>query len=197
MTRKNSVVIFALLLSLLASCKKKEVKDIYALPPDWSGSLDAKLFDFDVDHVPKNFSFGNRNPIPILDIETSNAHCGRFDFQNTTVTVHPTKTKKYVTLKFFYLGKNRFVAINSENRGFFVIYKHSKGFFENFQFFFYPLSLLDEVKEGTEEIFIASSSSETKVETLDECEKGILEQQEIDKRIDEEFKQVSPDLAPP
>ncbi|TGK37654.1 hypothetical protein [Leptospira andrefontaineae] len=201
MTKINIVLIAVFFLTLCKE-KPKESNDQYAFPVDYSNSDNVKTYDFEVGENPSLFFF-ELNSNSYLNLKGSNeSHCGSFDFGKKLVTIRKTGTGQELAWNLKYVGKNIFIATDEKQRGFAIQYKYKKSpKIEGrilYSFNFYPLANIVDLKTGSE-LFTARWNLETlsEIKTLSECEKFILHEATLQKRIDEELKEVSPDMAPP
>uniref|UniRef100_UPI00077442D2 hypothetical protein n=1 Tax=Leptospira interrogans TaxID=173 RepID=UPI00077442D2 len=125
MTEKRnyiSVLLIVLLLSL-SGCKEKqpeqvEITDKYALPPNYTGSLNAVPYDFEY-KSPQWIGISARIE-KFLGIQKTiySGHCALLDLEKKTFSIRITGTKKDRVLRFLYLGNHRFALLNQENRGY-------------------------------------------------------------------------------
>ncbi len=208
-----SVLLIVLLLSL-SGCKEKqpepvEIKDKYALPPNYTGALNAVPYDFEYNKTPywMNASaqiekfFG-------LQRSTYEYHCGLLDFEKRKLQIRISGKKKDYYLKVIYLGSHRFAFVDDKGRGYVAKLDEGTdgtGEIKINYYYFYPLSEiqdtakidnLDHYKIKGHE-FRNSDVNGPTYTTMDECEKSRIEQEKVQQSIDEEHERVKGDLAPP
>ncbi|UOG59239.1 hypothetical protein [Leptospira noguchii] len=220
MTNRNIKVTFIrfllilVVLSCFSSCREKqdqavEIKDKYALPPNYTGSLNPVPYDFEYNKTP--YWIGTSAKIEkFLEIQKTiyQGHCALLDFDQKTFKVRITGTKKDYALKVIYLGNHRFVLLNQENRGFVGKMEegtNGTGDKKINYYYFYPLSDISDEKKidnldpfkkkGYE--FDFSDITEKDYKSMSDCEQETIEQEKVQQSIDEEHERVKGDLAPP
>ncbi|EKR16125.1 hypothetical protein [Leptospira interrogans] len=211
--QKNYISILLIVLSLsLASCKEKqeetkvEITDKYALPPNYTGSLNAVPYDFE--YKSPQWIGISASIEKFLGIQKTlySGHCALLDLEKKTFSIRITGTKKDRVLRFLYLGNHRFALLNQENRGY--IGKLKEGFSgsnERVNYYsFYPLSeIMNEKKidytgpAPNERELTFSEIDGSKYKSMNDCEQETIEQEKVQQSIDEEHERVKGDLAPP
>ncbi|WP_045192905.1 hypothetical protein [Leptospira interrogans] len=208
-----SVLLIVLLLSL-SGCKEKqqeqvEIKDKYALPPNYTGTLNAVPYDFEYKKTPYWIDVDTRiEKFLELKRTTYEDHCGILDFVKGTLQVRIPGQKKDFYFKVIYLGSHRLAFVDDKGRGFVAKLdegNNGTGDKKINYYYFYPLSeILDTKKidnldhykvKGHE--FRINDTIEPTYTTMDECEKSRIEQEKVQQSIDEEHERVKGDLAPP
>ncbi|TQE71592.1 hypothetical protein [Leptospira noguchii] len=214
--QKKYIRIFLILvaLSCFSSCKEKqqeqvEIKDKYALPPNYTGSLTPVPYDFEHKKVPYWVDMDARiEKFFGLQRSTFQFHCGLLDFEKGKLQIRISGKKKDYYLKVIYLGSHRLAFADGQGRGYIAKLEegtNGTGDKKINYYYFYPLSeILDTKKidnlepnklKGTE--FTADDTIEPEYTTMDECEKFRIEQEKVQQSIDEEHERVKGDLAPP
>ncbi|WP_061236642.1 hypothetical protein [Leptospira interrogans] len=216
MTRNNrktlSVLSMLLILVCFSFCKEKqeetkvEIKDKYALPPGYTGSLNPVSYDFEypmqqlvrvTSDIGKFFGI-KKNLYP--------GHCGLLDFEKKTFLLRITGAKKKYTLKVIYLGNHLFALVDDKDRGFVGKLEEGRNAVKekvNY-YYFYPLSEITNAKKinnvdpGTlDPEFYFSDLIGPEYKSIDDCEKEKIENEKVQQSIDEEHEKVKGDLAPP
>ncbi|UMQ57992.1 hypothetical protein [Leptospira interrogans] len=212
--QKNYISVLLIVLSLsFAGCKEKqqeqtEIKDKYALPSGYTGSLNPVSYDFEFKN-PQWVGVEADAIEKFLGLQRTvyQGHCGLLDFEKKTFSIRITGTKKDRVLKFLYLGQNRIVFLDDKTRGYIVKFKHSKKpniDEDRYYYYFYPLSDISDEKKIdnldpyniTYEFRIASIDG-SKYKSMNDCEQETIEQEKVQQSIDEEHEKVKGDLAPP
>ncbi|EMM98828.1 hypothetical protein [Leptospira noguchii] len=220
MTNRNIKVTFIRFLLILvvlvcfSFCKEKqqetsEIKDKYALPPGYTGTLKPVPYDFE--HPNQQWVGVSDKIESFLGIQKTiyqEGHCGILDFEKKTLSVRITGTKKDRILKFLYLGNHRIAFIDEKERGYIAKLEHMKNPSLNedrHYYYLYPLSDISDEKKidnldpykkkGTE--FRMSSIDGSKYKSMNDCEQETIEQEKVQQSIDEEHERVKGDLAPP
>nr|WP_230489879.1 hypothetical protein [Leptospira noguchii] len=220
MTNRNIKVTFIrfllilVVLSCFSFCKEKqqetsEIKDKYALPPGYTGSLNPISYDFEYKN-PQWIWIDDASPIEkFLEIQKTKypGHCGLLDFEKKILSVRITETKKDRVLKFLYLGNHRFALLNQESRGFVGKLELGKKAGEDtkaYYYYFYPLSDISNEKKvdnldqwSLKPNFRMLSIDGSKYKSIGDCEQETIEQEKVQQSIDEEHERVKGDLAPP
>ncbi|EKR18687.1 hypothetical protein [Leptospira interrogans] len=208
-----SVLLIVLLLSL-SGCKEKqpeqvEIKDKYALPPNYSGSLNPVPYDFEYNKTPYWVDTDALvEEFLGLQRSTYEYHCGLLDFEKGKLQIRISGKKKDYFLKVIYLGNHRLAFVDDKGRGYIAKLKegtNGTGDKKINYYNLYPLSeILDTKKidnldpsklKGAELYF--NDTIEPTYTTMDECEKSRIEQEKMQQSIDEEHERVKGDLAPP
>ncbi|EKR75128.1 hypothetical protein LEP1GSC041_3713 [Leptospira noguchii str. 2006001870] len=214
--QKKYIRIFLILvaLSCFSFCKEKqqepvEIKDKYALPPNYTGTLNSVPYDFDYKKVPYWVDVDSRvEKFLNLKRTTYEDHCGIIDFVKGTLQVRIPGQKKDFYFKIIYLGSHRLVFVDNQGRGFITKLKEGTngvGDKKINYYYFYPLSeILDTAKidnldpyKKTGAEFRSDDTVEPEYTTMDECEKFRIEREKVRQSIDEEHERVKGDLAPP
>ncbi|EMM98831.1 hypothetical protein LEP1GSC021_2166 [Leptospira noguchii str. 1993005606] len=214
--QKKYIRIFLILvvLSFVSFCKEKqqepvEIKDKYALPPNYTGSLTSVPYDFEYKKTPYWVDMSARiEKFFGLQRSTSQFHCSILDFNKGKLQVRITGKKKDYFLKVIYLGNHRLAFVDDKGRGYVAKLDEGTdgtGEIKINYYLFYPLSEIQDTKKidnlepnklkGTE--FTADDTIEPEYTTMDECEKFRIEQEKVRQSIDEEHERVKGDLAPP
>ncbi|MFQ3870585.1 hypothetical protein [Leptospira kirschneri] len=206
--RKYISVLLIVLLVFLAGCKEKqqetsEIKDKYALPPGYTGSLNPVAYDFKYKN-PQWIGISARVE-KFLEIERTKyqGHCGLLDLEKKTFSIRITGTKKDQVLRFLYLGNHRFALLNQENRGFVGKIEEDKRE-KIYEYNLYPLSEITNEKKidyigpaPNERELTFSEIDGSKYKSMNDCEQETIEQEKVQQSIDEEHERVKGDLAPP
>ncbi|WP_061231582.1 hypothetical protein [Leptospira noguchii] len=213
--QKKYIRIFLILvvLSCFSSCKEKqqepvEIKDKYALPPNYAGSLTPVPYDFEHKKVPYWVDMDSLvEKFLNLKRTTYEDHCGIIDFVKGTLQVRIPGQKKDFYFKIIYLGSHRLVFVDNQGRGFVTKLKEGTngvGDKKINYYYFYPLSEILDTKKidnlATNNLtyeFRSNDTVEPEYTTMDECEKFRIEREEVRRSIDEEHERVKGDLAPP
>ncbi|WP_061296628.1 hypothetical protein [Leptospira interrogans] len=211
--KKYISVLLIVLLFTFVGCKEKqpeqvEVKDKYALPPNYTGTLNAVPYDFEYKKTPYWVDMSAQIE-KFFELQRSNSqfHCGLLDFNKGKLQIRITGKKKDYFLKVIYLGSHRLAFVDEKGRGFVTkLEEGSNGTGDkkiNY-YFFYPLSeilntkKIDDLNQYTvDPEFTADDTVEPEYTTMDECEKSRIEQEKVQQSIDEEHERVKGDLAPP
>lgn len=213
--QKKYIRIFLILVSLscFSFCKEKqpeqvEIKDKYALPPNYTGSLTPVPYDFEFNKIPYwvdvNAQF---EKFLGLQRSTYEFHCGLLDFEKGKLQIRISGKKKDYYLKVIYLGSHRLAFVDDKGRGFVTkLEEGSNGTGDkkiNY-YYFYPLSEILDTKKidnlATNNLAYEirfNDTVEPEYTTMDECEKSRIEQEKMQQSIDEEHERVKGDLAPP
>ncbi|WP_061231632.1 hypothetical protein [Leptospira noguchii] len=206
--KKYISVLLIVLLVFLAGCKEKqqetsEIKDKYALPPGYTGSLNPVSYDFEYKN-PQWIGISARVE-KFLEIERTKyqGHCGLLDLEKKTFSIRITGTKKDRVLRFLYLGNHRFALLNQENRGFVGKIEEDKRE-KIYEYNLYPLSEITNEKKidyigpaPNERELTFSEIDGSKYKSMNDCEQETIEQEKVQQSIDEEHERVKGDLAPP
>ncbi|WP_420865417.1 hypothetical protein [Leptospira noguchii] len=207
-----SVLLIVLLVSL-SGCKEKqqetsEVKDKYALPSGYTGSLNPVAYDFEYQN-PQWVGVDASAIEKFLGIQRTiyEGHCGILDFEKKTLSVRITGTKKDRVLKFSYLGSHRFAFVDNQGRGYVAKLEegtNGTGDQKIYYYYFYPLSdISDEKKIDNLDPYklkgadFRMSDLENSYKSMSDCEQETIEQEKVQQSIDEEHERVKGDLAPP
>ncbi|UMQ57991.1 hypothetical protein [Leptospira interrogans] len=205
-------MLIVLLLSL-SGCKEKqpeqvEIKDKYALPPNYTGTLNAVPYDFEYNKTPYWIDV-DTGIEKFLDLKrtTYEDHCGILDFVKGTLQVRIPGQKKDFYFKVMYLGSHRLAFVDEKGRGFVAKLKEGTngvGDKKINYYYFYPLSEITDTKKidnlATNNLAYEirfNDTVEPEYTTMDECEKSRIEQEKMQQSIDEEHERVKGDLAPP
>ncbi|EMO87947.1 hypothetical protein [Leptospira noguchii] len=218
MTNKNIKVTFIRFLLILVAlgccyfCKEKqpetsEIKDKYALPPNYTGSLNPVPYDFE---YPNQQWVGVSDKIKsFLGIEKGkySGNCGILDFEKKILAVRITGTKKDRILKFLYLGNHRIAFVDNQSRGYVAKLEeetNGSGDQKIYYYYLYPLSDISDEKKidnldqwNTAYEFRIASIDGSKYKSMNDCEQETIEEEKEQQSIDEEYEKVKGDLAPP
>ncbi|WP_036084691.1 hypothetical protein [Leptospira noguchii] len=212
--QKKYIRIFLILvaLSCFSFCKEKqpeqvEIKDKYALPSNYTGSLTSVPYDFEYNKTPYWINASAQiEKFFELQRSTFQFHCGLLDFQKGRLQIRISGKKKDYYLKVIYLGNHRLAFVDDQGRGYVAKLKEGySGSNERINYYyFYPLSEILDTKKiddfnqyTVNPEFRNSDVNEPEYTTMDECEKFRIEQEETQRSIDEEHERVKGDLAPP
>ncbi|WP_157226976.1 hypothetical protein [Leptospira noguchii] len=210
--KKYISVLLIVLLASLSGCKEKqqetsEIKDKYALPSGYTGSLNPVAYDFEYNN--SQWVGVDASEIEkFLGIQRTiyEGHCGILDFEKKTLSVRITGTKKDRVLKFSYLGNHRFAFLDEKGRGYVAKLQHLKNPSldeDRHYYYFYPLSdISDEKKIDNLDHYNTTydfrmSDLENSYKSMSDCEQETIEQEKVQQSIDEEHERVKGDLAPP
>ncbi|WP_000340433.1 hypothetical protein [Leptospira interrogans] len=202
-----SILLIVILLAL-SGCKEKqpeqvEITDKYALPPNYTGSLNAVPYDFEY-KSPQWIGISARIE-KFLGIQKTiySGHCALLDLEKKTFSIRITGTKKDRVLRFLYLGNHRFALLNQENRGYIGKLDEDKRE-KIYEYNLYPLSeIMNEKKidytgpAPNERELTFSEIDGSKYKSMNDCEQETIEQEKVQQSIDEEHERVKGDLAPP
>lgn len=206
-------LLISFLLSCFSFCKEKqpeqvEIKDKYALPPNYAGSLSAVSYDFEY-QTPQWVGVDASEIEKFLGIQRTiyEGHCGLLDFEKKTLSVRITETKKDRILRFLYLGNHRFAFLDEKGRGYIAKLQHLKNPSldeDRHYYYFYPLSDISDEKKidnldhyNTTYDFRMSDIDGSNYKSMNDCEQETIEQERVQQSIDEEHERVKGDLAPP
>ncbi|WP_061245713.1 hypothetical protein [Leptospira noguchii] len=213
--QKQYIRIFLILvtLSCFSFCKEKqqepvEIKDKYALPPNYTGSLTPVPYDFEYKKVPYWVDMDSRvEKFLNLKRTTYEDHCGIIDFVKGTLQVRISGQKKDFYFKIIYLGSHRLAFVENQGRGFVAKLEegtNGTGDKKINYYYFYPLSEIQDTKKiddlnqyTVNPEFRSNDTVEPEYTTMDECEKFRIEREKVRQSIDEEHERVKGDLAPP
>ncbi|WP_061232899.1 hypothetical protein [Leptospira noguchii] len=215
MTKKKSYISILLMVLLISlyGCKEKqqetsEIKDKYALPPNYTGSLTPVPYDFEHNKTPYWIDVDARiEKFLSLQRSTYQKHCGLLDFEKGKLQIRISGKKKDYYLKVIYLGSHRLAFVDNQGRGFVAKLDEGTNGTGDKKINYYLLYSLSEILD-TKKIdnldqwtlkpeLHFNDTVEPEYTTMDECEKFRIEQEETQRSIDEEHERVKGDLAPP
>lgn len=178
-------------LSCFSYCKEKqqepvEIKDKYALPPGYTGSLNAVPYDFEYKKTPYWLDINAQfEKFLGLQRSTYQFHCGLLDFEKGKLQIRISGKKKDFYFKVIYLGNHQLAFVDEKSRGYVAKLEEGRnGMGDRINYYyFYPLSEIQDTKRidnldpnnESDEIRF-NDTFEPTYTTMDECEKSRVEQ---------------------